>query len=73
MKEGDQVAIFSRDGSLQVGNWTVPGELIDNYKSQEDIGWHIFLALNRGETEVIVRLAQPEEKPSGGEGEPDAS
>ena len=63
MKEGDRVAIFSRDGGLEIGSWTVPGVLIDNFEAQKDLGWHIFFELNCGAGVVIVKLATAQPEP----------
>lgn len=56
--EGKIVELVARDGGLIIGSWTLPGKLIDNYKIQESIGWHIFKCFSDGDTKVEVRLKE---------------
>lgn len=52
--------IYHPDGKkAQIGTWLMPGELIDNYSNQKDIGWHIFCALVNGAERVEVVRGQP--------------
>jgi len=36
-----------------VGGWSLPNEKIDNFDTQQSIGWHIFLTLQKEPDAVI--------------------
>ena len=38
----------------RIGSWKIPDETLSNFQDQQDLGWHIFLDLQRGETEIKV-------------------
>jgi hypothetical protein len=54
------IRVTNEDGSTaEIGTWGLPGELIDNYRNQAEIGWHIMLALRQGAQRVEVVIGQP--------------
>lgn len=53
---GKSVEIVTNDGGCVIGSWRVPGPRIDNFEAQQDLGWHVFHALERGDTTVTVRI-----------------
>lgn len=60
--KGDPVMleIHHPDGrTAQIGTWSLPGELINNYDNQRDVGWYVFHALLNGATKVEFRVGQP--------------
>lgn len=63
MAKGDPVMLeaFFPDGrTAQIGTWSLPSELNDNYHQQKDIGWHAMLSLLHGATRVEIRVGQPQ-------------
>ncbi len=46
--------IFHGENIALCGSWQPANNLIDNYKAQESLGWHIFFALNQGADKVEV-------------------
>lgn len=56
------------DGRVaQIGTWSLPGELIDNFSNQQDIGWHTFFSLVKGAEKVVVRKGEPSSDAANGE------
>ena len=54
------IEIHWPDGRIaQIGTWLLPGELVDNYANQKDIGWHAFFSLVKGAEKVVVRRGCP--------------
>ena len=49
--------------TAQIGTWSLPGELCDNYENQKSVGWHAFFSLVQGAESVVVKRGQP--SPSG--------
>ena len=45
--------------TAQIGTWLEPGELVDNYRNQADVGWHAFFSLVQGAEKVVVKRGQP--------------
>ena len=54
---GKSVFIVTSVGGV-VGSWPLPGERIDNFDHQQDLGWHIFFSLVSDVGPVTVVLAE---------------
>ena len=54
------VVVHNADGTTaQIGTWGLPGDLIDNYSAQKDIGWFAMKALYDGAKRVEVVIGEP--------------
>lgn len=43
------------EGSISfVGSWKPANAMLDNFQQQQDLGWHIFMALQNGAEKVEV-------------------
>jgi hypothetical protein len=63
MKDVLYLEVIKQDEPVvRIGSWKPPGERIDNFDQQRDIGWHIMFAFQQGAREVRVVRALPREE-----------
>ena len=54
MEEQVYLRIHKSESVSFVGSWKPANERLDNFQQQQDLGWHIFLALQNGADKVEV-------------------
>ena len=58
---GEEKRVYIQSEGLVLGSWTLPGELVDNFSSQEALGWHVFHELLRtGGPVTVALMTEPE-------------
>lgn len=46
--------VHQNGGISFIGSWTPANERVDNFEQQKDLGWHVFLALQKGASKVEI-------------------
>ena len=45
--------VYIRSGKLTLGSWELPGEAIDNWDAQKELGWQLFYELRANPSSII--------------------